>query len=496
MASDQLLTKNIGEEFTCVGQWWLPRGRDPRNPKLKYGGTLSFSRDEGITLEIMGRLEADKPTENLIGSSPEMIWGVSITGEFITLLGCQSIGLTMGSVWSESYIVTRLFVSNNAWLTPGEDIRFTRFFLDYNYLAEWVGKSGFPVPDFDRYDNLLKTKQVEIFYQRPPDLPPVNVSDYAISIRFGNNWPSVGPAVQEATIKQNTTIVIEPRDLKHISLDKALILARGIQNFLSLVMYPNPVYPLVIEGETKLDGKSKKTSLTTMRLLYKPTWTKKPSEKITRLDIIFSYDDVVDILEGALNKMVTLEDGELESSFNEFFSEYFSPSEFVEDRSIGMLRALEIFQRRTRDNDYYMPKDEYREKLQNKLNEQIDSALQNGDITEEFNKNLKKRLNFAYQHSLSARLNDLLTAYGTLFLSLFVGKKKDQFIRELVATYCWFMHFNPECQNERLETKELALLDLRLELFMVALLLQYAGLRAENIDEIYKLHKFSYLRAN
>ena len=380
-------------------------------------------------------------------------------------------------------------------MTPGENIKFTRFILEYTHLAEWVGRSGFPVPDFDRFDELIRTKRVEISYERPTDLPPVNVSDHIISIRFGNNWPSIGPAIQEATIKQHTMIVVEPRSAKDIHLDDALILIRGLQNFLSLMMYPNPIYPLVIEGETKPGGKSKKTSRATMRLLFKPTWTKKTSEKITRLDIIFSYNDVADVLEGALNKMVTLTDDKLESSFNEFFSEYFSPSEFVEDRYIAALRALEIFQRRTRDNDYYMPKDEYRKGLQNKLNEQIDNALYNGDITEEFNRSLKKRLSFAYQYALSARLNDLFTACGAQFLSLFVGKKKNDFIRELVATYYWFLHFNPECQKERLETKELALLNLRLELFAVALFLQYAGLPTEKIDEMFKLYKFSYLRA-
>jgi hypothetical protein len=321
------------------------------------------------------------------------------------------------------------------------------------------------------------------------------VKDYEISIRFGNSWPSIGPAIQQATIKQHTAFVIEPRNSKDIAFDDALILARGIQNFLTLLMYPNRIYPLVIEGQTKIEEKtSEKESHATMRLLYMPTATEKLSEKITRRDIIFSYKDVADIWEGALNKMVTVEDGKLELAFSEFFAEYFSPPGFTEDEFIVVLRGLEAFQRRTREKGYYMPKEEYRETLLKRFNEQIDTARLNGDIDEDFQESLKERLSCAYQYSLSARLDDLFAACGTEFLALFVGKKKNDFIREIVATYNWLAHSDPEYRDVALERgQEFGLLNLRLQLFMIALLLGYVGVPLEKIHDMFKHHKFHYL---
>lgn len=494
MASDLLLTKNIGEEFTCVGQWWLPTASDPRSLDFKRGGTLTFSRDEQIKLEVMGRLDADKPLENLVGGSVEMIWGISTSGELITLFDCQSVGTTIGTVWTESYLVDRVFVSKNAWFTPAEHVKFTSITLQYTHLAEWVGISGFRVSDLNKLDKLVKSKKAEIIYKRPSDLPPIDVRDYEVSIRFGNSWPSIGPAIQEATIKQHTAIVIEPRNSKDISLEEALILARGIQNFLTLVMYPNPIYPLVIEGQTKLEEKtSEKEPQATMRLLYVPMEPEKPSEKITRRDIIFSYVDVADFWEGALNKMVTLEGGKLELAFSEFFAEYLSPPGFTEDRFIAVLRALETFQRRTRGRDHYMPKDEYYEKLQKSLNEQIDKALLNGDIHEDFQESLKQRLSYAYQYSLSSRLDDLFTTYGTEFLPLFVREEKRDFTRKIVATHNWLIHSDPEYRNDALDAEELGLLNLRLELFMIALLLGYVGVPLEMIGDMFKRYRFKYL---
>jgi hypothetical protein len=496
MASDSLLTKNIGEEFACVGQWWLPTASDSHSSEFKRGGTLTFSRDQGIKLEIMGQLEADKPLDKLVGGSVEMIWGVSIEGEFITLFDCQSVGTTIGNIWTESYLVERVFVSKNAWFTPGERVKFTSLTLKYTHLAEWVGISGFRVPDLNEFDELIKSKKAEIIYERPGDEPPVNIRDYEVSIRFGNSWPSIGRAVQEATIKQHTAIVIEPRNSKDIAFDDALILARGIQNFLALAMYDNAVYPLVIEGQVKTEEKtSEKDSHATMRLLYAPIETKEASGKIARREMILPYKEVDSIWEGALNKLVTIKDGKLDLAFNELFAEYFSPPEFTEDKFNAVIRGLEVFQRRTRKKDCYMPKEEYRETLLKRLNEQIDKALSNGGISEDLHQSLKKQLSCGYQYSLYTRLNDLFTAYGKEFLTLFAGKEKNDFIREIVATHNWLTHSDPEYRNDALDVgKELALLNLRLELFMIALLLGYIGIPSKKIGDMFKRHKFEYLR--
>lgn len=496
MASDQLLTKNIGEEFTCAGEWWLPKGSNPSNPRSKRSGTLAFSRDGGITLNILGRLGTGKPPKDLVGERVEMIWGISVEGELITLYECQKVGITIGTVWTESYLVGEVFVSKNAWFSPGEDITFTSLWLQYAHLAEWTGISGFRIPSLKEFDNFIKGEEAKINYKRPVDPPSINVKDYNLSIAFGNSWPGIGPATQEACIKQHTSIIIEPPNSKEIPLHDSRILVRAVQNFLSLVMYNDPVLPLVIEGKVKLEGKTPdERSSANMRLLYVPKETKKIIEETGRHTIVFPYNEVVDLWENALNKLVTVEGGKLETAFDDFFAEYFTPPEFTEDQFMVILRALEKLHRQIMKRDYYIPKEEYHQTILKKLNEQIDKSLSNGDIDEDFQEHLKKCLSCGYQYSLSTRLNDLFTEYGTEFLNLFIGKNKSDFVREIIATYNWLAHSDPKYQDDVLDRGEgFALLNLRLELFTVALLLHYIGFPLEKAEKIFKFHKFDYLR--
>ncbi|MGB7902848.1 MAG: HEPN domain-containing protein [Halobacteriota archaeon] len=496
MPSDQLLTKNIGEEFICVGQWWLPTGPDPRNPECKCGGTLTFVRGDGIKLEVMGQLQKEEFSEKLVGRTVEMIWGLSTEGELITLLNCQSAGMTIGAVWTESYVVGQVFASKRAWFAPSEHITFTSLGIQYTHLADWVGVSGFRSPKPDEYDEFIIEKKAEIFFKRPSDTPPIFVKNNTVSIRFGNSWPSIRPAMQEAHIKQYTWIFVEPRNSKEITLDEALIFVRGIQNFLTLVMYDNAVYPTVIEGRVKTEEKmSEEKSQATMRLLYEPVGTKPPRESILRHNILFAYEEVADFWQRALNNLIQLDGDQLKPVLNNFFAEYFSPSAYAEDRLMATIRTIEAFHRRTTEKACYMSKEKYNETLLKKFTEEIDELGRLGEIDADFQQSLKKRLSCGYSYLLEKRLNDLFTSYGKSFLTRFLPDEQTDFIRKIVATRNWFTHYDEEEKGEALESgPELVFLNLKLQLFVVVLLLNYAGFPPEKIQDKLKHHQFDYLR--
>ena len=497
MPSDQLLTKNIGEEFACVGQWWLPTGPDPRNPQLTCGGTLTFVRSgDGIKLEIMGQLQTEELPEKLVGRAIEMIWGISTEGELITLLNCHSAEMTMGAVWTESYVVGQVFVSKSAWFAPSEHITFTSLAIQYTHLADWVGLSGFRRPKPDEYDGFITEKKAEIYFERPPDTPPIFVKNNAVSIRFGNSWPSIRPAMQEAHIKQYTWIFVDPGNSNKITLDEALIFVRGIQNFLTLVMYDNAIYPIVIEGQVKTDEKtSEKKPPATMRLLYNPIGTKPPSESILTYNILFTYEEVADFWERALNNLIPLDGDQFKPVLNNFFAEYFSPSAYAEDRLMATIRTMEAFHRRITENACYMSKEKYNKTILKKFTEQIDELGRLGDIDADFQQSLKKRLSCGYSYLLEKRLNDLFTSHGKSFLTSFVSEEQTDFISKIVATRNWLTHYDEEEKGEALERgPELVFLNLKLQLFVVILLLSYAGFPPEKIQNKLKHHQFDYLR--
>lgn len=497
MASDKLYLKRIGEEFKCIGEWWLPGLPDPTNPESKHCGTLTFTPGKGIKLDIIGRVDGSEHQKDLISDTPiEMIWGLSTEGELITLSECQRVGMTIGTTWTESYLVHEVFVSKNAWFKPGERITFTSLVLQYTHLAEWVGISGFQVPSLEEENELIKSRRAEIIYKRPNDLQSIKVRDYAISIGFGNSWPGIAPVIQKATIEQHTVILIKPRNSKEIAIEDARVLMRVIQNLLSLLMYEDPIFPLIIEGEVRIEGKTpEEESRGAVRLLYAPINTKKPSDTINRHDILFLYKDVADIWEDALNKMVTIEDEELKPLFNNFFAEYFTPPKFAEDRFVAILRTIEDFHRRTSEKDDYIEKEEYRETLLQKFSSVIDEARRLGDIGDAFETSLRKRLSTAYRYSLETRLDDLFSLYRNDFTIIFTGIDKKEFIREIAATYEWLTHFDNEDKNKAIKGgAKLAYLSLKLQLFMIALLFHYIGIPAEKIEAALRNHKFDYLR--
>ena len=496
MSSDRLFTKEIGENFSCIGEWWLPSGRDRCDPPVKHAGTLSFSQGEGIQLDMMGRLRRDKQPKDLLRGPPfKTIWGRSAEGELITLLNSHNSGMTLGTTGAtESYSVRTVFVSKNAWVNPDEDITFKLLRLRYTHLADWVGISGFRVPSVEEYDEFIKSKKAKIVYKQPSARTSAKVKDYAISIAFGNSWNAISPVTQEATIKQSTAIFVKPLNSKEISLSEVWALVRGIQHFLSLLTYDDPIYPLTIEAEMKAENKQGGDETThTFRMLYHRLGTKKPSTELSRHKMLFTYKDTSRIWRSALRKMIASEDNKLKPVYDQFFAEYFSPSAYVEDRFMATIRAIEAFHRRTSKKRVYMEEKRYHNTLCKKFFEPVEKARAEGKIDSSFRDRLRSQLKYGYEFSLRKRLNDLFATYGEEFLTLFVDKTKNEFIGEVVDTRNWFTHFD-EKNGAVTDGEELALLNLKLQLFMIALLLRHIGIRQEKIEDQFRHYKFSYLR--
>jgi hypothetical protein len=485
MSSDELFRKKIGEGFACVGEWWIPNTLDSGSSPLRCCGTLTFSLGEGIKLTIVGQLKKT-PLEHI-----EMVWGVSEEGECITLFQCLRVGDTMGAIRTESYLAGAVFVSKETWLIPCEEITFKSLTLQYTHLGEWVGVSGLKG---SRIEEFVKKGKVGITFEVPEQLPSIRVKSYIISLHFEASWPAVGAMTRKATIEQHTSISIEPRNSTDIPLREVYTLVRGIQNFLSLLTYDDPIYPLIIEGTTRIGVKTADDkSAATMRLLYDRVGTKKPSQDLSKHKMLFTYNDFAGILESALNKMIVVEDDQLKPVFDEFFADYFNPAAYPQDRFMATVRAIEAFHRRTSEKDYYMEKEKYLDTCFKTFLEPVDKATSEGRISSDFRNRLKSQLYYGYEYSLRKRLGGLFTLYGEEFLTLFVDEEKSAFVNKVVDTRNWLTHFDEQKKAVR-EGKELAYLNLKLQLFMIALLLRYIGIPQKDIEDQFKHWKFDYLK--
>jgi hypothetical protein len=522
MPPEELLTKKIGEEFTCVGEWWIPDKKE-QNPQRKYSGTLAFTPGEGIVLRIMGQFESEKPSGPLDFSHFKMICGRSTEDELISLYECESAGSSIGKFSAESYSIRAVFVSKDAWLTPDEEIVFKSLRLEYSHLGEWVGVSTIR-PKFDQSD---ETMNVGVSYEPSKTFPPIRVGDYDISLNLGYLFQVRGTPIQRAVLEQATSFTIKRQASKEISLDEVHNLVRGLQDFLSLAMYDEPIYPLVIEGAVEIERGTRPD--VTMRLLYQRLGTRKPSDKILTHDTPFSYKDVADVWQGALGEMIFARDEELKPVLNEFFAEHYSPSAFVEDRFMAIIRAIEAFHRRTCETDSYVEKKVWKKDYCPALYKQVEHAVKevplSGSLRESFLASLKSRVEYAYQYSLRKRLDNLFDSeYGEDFLTLFAGKrgkerlknameeaetaeeqetKRKQWIKEqrgdfvyaTVKARNWFTHFDEDDKPEALiGGPGLEWLNRKLRLFMAALLLDRINVPSEQVKNIFRHHKFSYLQ--
>jgi len=516
MPSEQLLTKMIGEEFTCIGEWWIPDNKDPQNPKPIHTGTLTFSRGKGIVLDIMGQFESEEPAETLspFADRPyEMIWGKSTEDELITLYKCRWAGGSFGQFPSTSYLISTVFASKHVWFTPQEKIAFKSLYLDYTLLDEWIGENA-----IRRHAEFIDGKmKVDVSGEAIDKLPRVNIGDYIISTYIGVGIRGTRVPRRAEIIEQAPRFYIESGASTEIPLDEVYKIARGLQNFLSLLMYDEAIYPLVIEGSVAVEGDPAKSAI--VRLLYEQTGTRKASDELG--SILFSLKDVEDVWEDALKEMILAEEDQLKPVFNQFFAEHYSPSPFVEDRFMATIRTIEAFHRRTCKRDYYMEKTEY----ENTLLAELLKPVREARCDPSFKNSLKNRLKYGYQYSLRKRLNELLDSpNGEEFLTLFVVKKEEKeklktlmeasqteeekeqkrklWIKEqrealvemTVKTRNWYTHFDEEDKPQAItDARGLEFLNRKLRLFTAALLLGYVHVPLDKVKSKFQHYKFSYL---
>ncbi len=496
MQSDELLKKEIGEAFTVIGEWWVPRPPDPLASEFKHFGTLTFDPNEekGITLEVLGLLNPDVDSnydymkqffESRSVDRHEIILGISTAGERITLFDCFGTGSSGGRY---SYLSRLVFASKRRWFTSEDDLKFKTLKINYSNLNEWVGLSSIHISSpFD----FCTTKKQTVSFEKPDLLTSAEVGNYIVSIAIGGYFRSLGSPPHTATIEQDTSFQVRAKggEISHLELFR---LELGIGNFISLTSN-EPVFTLVIEASAPVEDEPPATT----RVLYEPVRTSSKKDSSSR-HMLFTYSSVADIFESALQKVV--EDENMQPLYDQFFAEFHNPSTFVENRFMAVVRAIEVFHRRTSVRDYYVPETEY--KGEDGLLKDLMKPVNEARIETDFRKSLKRKLEYGYQYSLRRRLKELLNEYGSEFFSLFVTKKMPDFIEEVVVTRNWLTHFDEDDRKGAVTGKELAYLSGRLEILLTILLFNYIGIPQETIEGAIRHHsesdfmKFGWLRPN
>ena len=168
--------------FNYSGYWWLPG-----NEENKHFGNLSFSHNEGLTLEMfnsftLDALEPGKPT--FLGDIKQypVIKGITREGKYLTLFSCDSAGpaLSAPGFASEKFTSSYAFEETTPNTKRSPPSTFHKAFVQYTYLPDWVGSSGIQ-EDLFLNNETGKLDRLEVTY-RTPDVVVANLEKAKISI--------------------------------------------------------------------------------------------------------------------------------------------------------------------------------------------------------------------------------------------------------------------------------------------------------------------------
>jgi hypothetical protein len=485
MASQKLSEKQLGESFECTGVWWLPAEKEsePQNVDRRVYGTLTFSPGKGIVLSTIGDFRSSI-TETIADlSSPEVfclaiVLGISSEGEKITLINCRHSGSTISGDFSTSaYDVHQVLAGYH--FNNQLELAFDALSLEYTHLGQWSSVSGFKVVPGQ------ELKEFSVTYKKPEDVTPITVNKYKIRLVAGLSY-SGKRFPDKISLEQTKRFYVESADSKQIPLDDFNDLTLSIQNFLSLMMM-EAIFPLSIDGVKK-----QRDFQVPIRLFYKSIGGVGKSEGLRPHDIPFTFESISDQFAQLLSRFI--DDRGMRSVHNLFFSDFYSPPTYTEERYVSITTFLEAYHRRIRDSK--ATQELYTNQI-NRLMEYLLSKELSPDTT-----NRIRRCLMNAEIPFATRLKDLLAQYGNTFVDLFVGKDNvGGFISDVAVARQYYLTYDPRLQREVTKGAELFFLYSKLKVFGWILLLLQTGMSESLVSEAVSsmsasnFHKLGYLRS-
>jgi ApeA N-terminal domain 1 len=486
MSSEKLSEKMLGEAFECSGMWWLPQRANLTDESLEHRyGTLNYSPGGGIILTILGAFASvDEIMASLstdISSNLEVVQGLSSEGEKITLLNCSQAGVTVGKVVESSYQVGTVLVG--CQFTHSKTVTFEALDIQYTHLSEWARFNVFDISDAwgskEQQDRIIK-------YKQPEPVSPAAAGKYTISVVPGVALRLARFPSETVTLEQTSSIHVTSSSSEHITLGECFNLVFNMQGFLSLMMLEG-IFPTGVDGTTH-----RKDSVQRVRLLYEPVGTQKPVSKLRPQDIPFDFQKIRASFGSLLDNF--FKDSRMRSVYNQFFSDFYAPAIYTEERFITMGTTIEAFHRRICQKDGTNAAES---NALSALAEWIDKMQVQSDLAAE----LGRRVISSYEMPLRRRLEQLLAKYGKPFIHVVLGEENiDRFLDDVVATRKYYLTYDENLAENALKGYDLFVLYSKLKLLCWVLFLSKIGMSENEIEDALKAqtrdetNRFGFLR--
>lgn len=450
------------EDFEYRGEWWVPE-----KPEKRVSGTLKFMPMRGAVLELLGSFKGTEELNEM--QSPPVILGSSANGKNITLYECfeTKFKMNLPGFFESTYMVHIVFIGCH--FASFENIKFKTVSVRYLFLDEWVSLQGFDI------QYLHAEKRIEIKYKLPGPIQVTLNNQDKIRIEFVAKPPSRSMVQKEASIKQETYLVIEPSSEKHI--EELLEIHYTFQKFLTLACL-EPVYPLYMKGTTESSKRQVRDGV-----FYDPVeiFFQLPdgafphiSKELLPPDMLFTLRTISGQFSEAVKNWFDKQETH-NLVYDSYFVTLYNPRMYLPHRFLSLVRGLETYHRRAIGNEE-LPSDKHGKRIE-------EIMVSTRDIYRNW---LKDKLQYSNEPSLRKRLREIVRdmTEEIEYTNKFIDDKKS-FIDKVVNTRHYLTHCDPRLKEKAVEGEELFYITQKLKILIEACLLKEIGFKKEEINSMF-----------
>ncbi len=474
------------ESFEEKGYWWLSNYPNNRIP-----GTLKFSPEKGIELELIGTFDDRTPwVTNENGDQVKhytfktelhkFINGENFVGKNFSIYNAFQKS-SSGSLFDAK---ARVSTYSGSYLFSGhhfnreEELSFDTFRLRYHYLPEWFAITGYEasVSSISRKKKLLDFEEYSLTYNNPEELiykikdintkSKVKSFDFSIYHSFNNRFVNMNPILQ-----QSTYIEIKlPKKMDFQNFRDEIELT--IETFFMFLIKKTL---LVLEMWVKNEDLKK-----SIEVFYENEKPHDYQENISRHNYFIKYQGIEDnfgtYLTNWFNKIY-----ELKPVFDLYFNATFYPDMLIQNQFLNLSGALEVYHRRL------LRKPELAPSELAKRQEKIIKAFP------EYEEWLKSKLKHN-EPSLKVKLEELVNIVKPIIGEY--NKKIDDLPKQVADRRNYLTHYDKNDEKKFPDQnqfyREIDDLSAKIRMIMDVLFLKELGLEDDKIKTVIKEHLILY----
>lgn len=439
------------------GEWFLPN-----QDNLRLAGELMYDPCEGIRLNVHGNFGDDF----IVGDTTnhEIIIGLVEGSKYITL--CNTFMISSGKCvfkkGHETYLPDSTYLVNyffeNLRAESLHDCCFDSALVHFNNLAEWVGISGFAMPNGEQLRADYQNNKINITYQVPSPIELCRFkNDMSVDVTFTATTPGWSSVTVEQTVQQTT--LVNFKNVNPIEIERWHYWIENLGAFLSLVCYKNIyVDSLKFQKNGVYDIKfyAQRTNLTNENI-------KQPFQ------MVLTYQDIQNDIKNILVNWYKLCD-DLGDVLWLLIDQFNYKSSSNVNSFLNLAQAAESFH----SKKYNHPKEDptiHKEKIKKILDL----------LPEEYKDYVKNKIDYNAL-VLSERIDELLDICGKDIYSQFI-EDRDVFVKQLKDSRNYYTHYDDNGKKNIQVGSGLLLLTTNIHKLLICIVLLEVGVDKEKIKQ-------------